>query len=121
MLKKINHILFILLLLASNGMTFSLHYCANSLASVNLIIPANNCCDDASDCCHSETFKLNKLDLFSYNFPAIDLTSIEFETPFVQTFEFEKEFDLKSSAIYIASIPPPKIQTKLSRLQSYLL
>lgn len=121
MSKKFNHILFIILLLASNGMTFSLHYCANSLASVNLIIPENNCCGDASDCCHSEIFKLNKLDLFSYNFPAFDLTTIEFETPFMQTFENNEEFDLKNTAIYIESLPPPKIQTKLSRFQSYLL
>jgi hypothetical protein len=121
MSKKFNHILFILLLIASNGMTFSLHYCANSLASVNLIIHENNCCDDASDCCHNETYKLKKLDLFSYNFPAFDLTTIEFETPFVKTFEFNEDFDLKNTAIYTEFPPPPKIQTRLSRLQSYLL
>ena len=122
MFKRITHIIFATIILVGTiGMTVSLHYCGNSINSINVITHAENCCGDSSDCCHNETFTLKKVDLFAISLNDFDFKVLELDTPIVQTFPTNEEIKLSFSTNYKESVPPPNIKTILSQLQTYLL
>jgi hypothetical protein len=124
MIKKIGHIILsALLLVASVGLAISKHYCSGNLVSTSIFGEAESCCGD-SDCCHneSEVYQMHEdYSLVSVSetpqsaeFDLLDFTILVYNFTVVETEETEEFFEADSP-------PPPKIQTVLSRKQSYLL
>ena len=121
MLKRISHIGIVLVLLAATtGMTISEHYCGDNLVAKGLFHNTDSCCDDPG-CCHDE-FKTYILeDEFAPSSFTFEFVQFAFEIPdFVELFIFDApEVKSFNSLAYIP--PPPKIQTVLSSLQTYLI
>jgi hypothetical protein len=122
MFKKIAHILIaILIFLGTSGISISKHYCGTSLKDISINLSPDNCCDIPMDCCHNETLSIKIEDDF-----AISTSTYDFDC---QTLNLETSteilnkdtFAFKSLNVFIKEIPPPKIQTALSLVQSYLL
>jgi len=123
MLKKITHIIFaFLIFLGSTGMTISKHYCGTSLKDISININADNCCDIPMDCCHNETLTIKIEDDFAIATNVFDFKSLTFILGF-STDLFQEEVFIKESFKLVLWVtpPPPKIQTILSSLQSFLL
>ena len=126
MLKRLVHIISALLLLtATTGFTISKHYCGTEVVSVSINSEAESCCGGmcSSDCCHNETehFQL-KVDFASSN---IDFQSQETDIDilFPAVFVFLQTTYIADQNIkirYPESPPPPKINTLLSLIQTYL-
>ena len=122
MLKKISHIIIVLLLLVTTmGLTIDKHYCGTRLVSVGILNEAESCCDMDDDCCHNdtETFKLN-----------VDYTYSQINTDFNQvptelsalSFCYLSFFEGNTSdVVFSIYIPPRKTQTTLSDFQTYRL
>jgi hypothetical protein len=124
MLRKTSHIILsALLLFATVGLAISKHYCSGNLVSTSIFGEAESCCDD-SDCCHneSEVYQIHEdYSLVSVSevpqtaeFELLDLAISVYNFTVIETEETEEFFESDLP-------PPPKIQTVLSRKQSYLL
>lgn len=101
-------------------MTISRHYCGDILVSIGVFDYADSCCDN-ENCCHDE-FKTYILeDEFAPSSFTFEFVQFAFEIPdFVELFIFDApEVKRYNSLAYIP--PPPKIQTVLSSLQTYLI
>ncbi len=102
-------------------MTISKHYCGTSLKSVSLMFAPEPCCEIPDGCCHDESITV-KLEL-NYFVPlfAFDFTQLAIDLP--ATIELiQVKYPVYSSFVTTINTPPPqKIQTVLSRLQTYLL
>ena len=122
MLKRISHIIIAMLIVASTmGLTVSMHYCGNNLESVSVLSSPEPCCDIPDDCCHDETININTENDFSGTFYNFDFSQMVVELPaLVELFLIDIPEDNSFISDYF-SPPPPKIQTVLSSLQSYLL
>lgn len=63
MIKAIlNIILSLLIILTSVNVSISKHYCKDNLISTSLIIKAESCCGNNSNCCHDEKITIKKTD-----------------------------------------------------------
>ena len=124
MLRKTSHIILsALLLFATVGLAISKHYCSGNLVSTSIFGEAESCCGD-SDCCQNESdfFQLDEdYSLVSFSevpqtaeFELLDFAILVYNFTAIETEETEEFFEADSP-------PPPKIQTVLSRKQSYLL
>jgi len=124
MFKKIGYIaLATLLILTTVGFVISRHYCSDELVSVQVDIPADNCCDeDADKCCHneSETFILkvdftqpvsNEVKLSEHNLHG--QTYVELSTEIFQS--------LVTNNLVLDHRPPNSTPDFLAKIQSYLL
>jgi len=102
------------------GMTVSKHFCGSSLQSTGLFSEIDPCCD-TPNCCHNESFTLEIKDDFSVTSNNFDFSQLAVDLPaLVELFEIEVSED-NSYFTSKNTPPPPKIQTVLSRFQSYLL
>lgn len=122
MLKKIIHtLLALVLLVVTTGMTISTHYCGGNVKDVSFLSAPKSCCDIPEGCCHDEAFTIKIVDDFSISSYTFDFNQLEIVLPI--SFELiELEAPVKAIGyIFRNSIPPPKIQTVLSRLQNYRL
>ncbi len=122
MFKKISHIIFIpLLLVTTMGMTVSKHYCGSSLESVRVLSSPQPCCEIPTGCCHDESFSIKITDNFSAVSYAFDFTQFAVILPvLVESIHLETNENQSFVSLYDVP-PPPKIQTVLSSLQTYLL
>ena len=122
MIKKISHISFALLLIvATTGMTISEHFCGSDLISIELNSTPESCCDDNSDCCHNESFTFEIEDEFSISSYTFEFAQYAVElTTFVELLQIDVP-EVNSSKLFPFIPPPPKIQTVLSSLQTYLI
>ena len=122
MLRKISHIIIVLLLLVTTmGLTIDKHYCGTRLVSVSILDEAESCCDMSDDCCHNdtETYKLN-VD-YTYSQINTDFNQVPIELPAL-SFHYLSLFEGNSSdAVCSLFIPPRKIKTTLSVFQTYRL
>lgn len=124
MFRRIAHIILALFLLVSTtGITFSMHYCGGKLVSASINKEAKSCCDGNGGCCENKTlhFEIEE----DYISPIIveNNTIVEldvlFPILFVLNFELLPTED-KATVAFHDSSRPPKIQTRLSLLQTYL-
>ena len=125
MFRKIVHILFsVLLLITTMGYSLSKHYCGSELVDVSINIEAEPCCDDegTSNCCENETEYIQlKVDFLSQvSFENNQITEIDILFPVVFIFSDSELNNIEIKTLKYAESPPPKIQTKLSLLQTYL-
>ncbi len=121
MVKKASHIvLAVLLIVITTGMTVSKHYCGNDLKSITVSSGLDSCCDTPSGCCHDESQIIKIKDYFSVCTFCFDFTQLAVILPVVvDNFQGNNlQCELKTENI---NSPPPKIQTVLSYLQTYLL
>ncbi|BAX82423.1 HYC_CC_PP family protein [Labilibaculum antarcticum] len=122
MLKKIIHTLLTLVLfVVTTGMTISTHYCGGNVKDVSFLSAPKSCCDIPEGCCHDEAFTLKIKDDFSISSYTFDFSQFEIVLP-ISNELIDMEVAVKAIGyIFRNSIPPPKIQTVLSRLQNYRL
>ncbi len=125
MLRKVIHMILVLILLvAASGTTLSLHYCGQELVSAAINEEAPSCCDGNGGCCHNKDIHFEVKDDFVAS-PQIDVVkNIELDTLFPILYmvfsEVPMETESKVAYAFFDSSPPPKIQTRLSLLQTYI-
>lgn len=122
MFKTIAHtVLALFLMVATTGITISKHYCGTNLESVSILTSPESCCDIPVGCCHNEDVKIEIKDdysvaSFNYNFSMFAL-----ELPGLMEL-FQPNVPEATSKFHIYNyLPERKMQTVLSRLQTYLL
>ena len=124
MYKSIAHtILALFLLVVSTGITISMHYCNGNLVTTTINDHAESCCDDKDGCCNNKElhFELQN----DYVSPSIAQNStvvvldLLFPALFVAIPNLSAP-ERKTAVAFSDFIPPPKIQTRLSLLQTYL-
>lgn len=122
MLRKIKHIVLALLLLVStNGIAISKHYCGANLKSVSILTTPESCCELPVGCCHNEKVEIEIKDNYSiasfhYDFSvfAIELFSL------MELFQLDVSESTPEFHIY-NYLPERRMQTILSCLQTYRL
>lgn len=122
MLKKISHIILVLLVLVTTmGMTVSAHYCGGELKSVQLVTASDSCCGDSCGSCHNEIIKVEVEDDFTIQMINFDFTQdFSFLPAFIQLL-LVPSFIEEIVQVAYHKPPPLKIQTVLSDLQVYRL
>lgn len=124
MIKRILHIIIALfLLITTMGFTVSKHYCRDNLVKITINAEAESCCDMENGCCRNETKHYQLEEDFVSTVLVYDLpdSGIDILFPIVFSFiQIEPGRDIFSEIIYTDLPPPPKIQTTLSLLQTYL-
>ncbi len=112
------------LLVATTGITFSMHYCGGKLVSTSIFKEAKSCCGGMG-CCKNKIIHYEvkddyvspilvehqKIDSFDVLFPVLII--LNYDLLSVEEFKW-------TIAFYDSSSPPPSIQTKLAFLQTYL-
>lgn len=111
------------LMLATTGISFSMHYCGGELVSTSINKEAKSCCDGKGGCCENKSIHIEIED--DYVCPVhIDVSNaeeIELLFPILFVLQAEPiEESIKGNYCSFASSPPPPIQTRLSLLQTYL-
>ena len=124
MYKTIAHtILALFLLVATTGVTISMHYCGGSLVSTSINQQAESCCDDDS-CCENKNLHY-ELENDYVSTPVVENSSVPvLEVLFPVLFVLDIDLSplqTKATRAFVDSSPPPKIATRLSLLQTYLI
>lgn len=124
MLRKIIHIvLSVFLMVATTGITFSMHYCGGKYVSTSINKEAKSCCDGIGGCCENKTVHLEVKDDYVSPVQIDNIKVVELDILFPILFALHFElFSLENEAfeVYTDTSPPPTIQTRLSLLQTYL-
>ena len=122
MLKKFSQIfLAMLFMVTTMGMTVSKHYCGSSLQSVSVFSEINPCCDMDTGCCHNEQVNIDIEDDYSVTSNNFDFSIFALELPaLLELFQLDVP-ELISDFQFHNFLPERKMQTVLSRLQTYLL
>ncbi len=124
MYRTIAHtVLALFLLVATTGVTISMHYCAGSLVSTSINHEAKSCCDDEG-CCKNKNLHYELED--DYVSPIVVENNNVMELDILFPVLFVLDIDLsplqiKETPAFADCSPPPKIQTRLSLLQTYLI
>ena len=123
--KSLNIIPALLMFITTSGFTVYEHFCGSDLVSVAIDTKAGTCCNnDRGNCCHDESvhFQLKEDFVFSTDqfslekyFP-IDLHLI----PYIISGIHLSDDNANGFTTFNDSSPPPKIQTALAKLQTYL-
>ena len=124
MLRKITHIILSsMLLVTTMGYTVSRHYCGDRLISISINAEAESCCGINSGCCHDEPeyCQLEEDYVSPVVLQNVQIANFKILFPIV----FSHYYDEPGPEFYKAdefteSPIPPKIQTILSTLQTYL-
>lgn len=121
MLKKIVHIVLVLLLtVATTGFTINKHYCGNHLFSVS-VFKAEKCdCGDKCKDCHTNVKQVKVSD----NYSAPEVLHPEAQTSadifFVYTSEFLfSTYPVVASTVVFLKAPPPGYQNFFALYQSF--
>lgn len=119
--KTVNIILTGLFLFSTMGFTVSRHYCGTHLVDFSVDSKAKSCCD-MDGCCHTDHQHFQVKDDFVGTISTADFQQftidVLFPVLFLQNNIAPKETVNNESLL--ADLPPPKIQTTLSLLQTYL-
>jgi hypothetical protein len=122
MIKKISHIILaFVVLVTSVGMTVSSHYCGSTLESVSIIIAPDQCCDNLDGCCHDESFTIKIEDNFSVPSYSYDFSQLAISLPALLELIQREVIQEVLFPIFCTATPPPKIQTAISFLQTFIL
>lgn len=127
MFKKITHTLLTLVIFVlTTGMTISVHYCGSNVKEVSFLSATQSCCENPDGCCpdgccHDEAYIIKIKNDFSISSYSFDFSQLEIVLP--NLIEIIKEEDPIEVKVFFLkyTIPPLKIQTILSNLQTYLL
>ena len=122
MLRTITHIILSLVLLVSTaGVTIDRHYCGTRLVSVSLTGDTQSCCEPGDGCCHNDidTYKL-EVDYTVSPF-SIDFDQLAVEIPVQQFFNISLPDGSLTDTEFSFFVPPRKLRTSLSTLQTYRL
>lgn len=107
----------------SSGTRLSLHYCGGELISTSINSEAEPCCDEDGGCCENKTvqFESNENYLIpdQVNTAVTVQLDIFFQFPGSENIGLFKKGEGRFYAFPDPS-PPPKIQTRLALLQTYL-
>lgn len=124
MFKKIGYIaLATLLILTTVGFVISRHYCSGELVSVQVDIPADNCCDEEADnCCHneSETFIL-KVDFTQPISDEVKLSEHNLHGEAYAEISTEIFQNRVANNLVLDHRPPDSTPNFLAKIQSFLL
>lgn len=125
MYRTIAHtVLALFLLVATTGITINMHYCGGNLVSTSINTEAKSCCDDYG-CCENKNLHYELENdyvasiLFENNNNIVEL-EVLFPMLFVMDFHLSPS-QAKATFAFIDFYPPPKIQIRLSLLQTYLI
>jgi hypothetical protein len=124
MLRKITYIILALFLMVTTaGITVSMHYCGGELVTASINKKDKTCCDKTGGCCENKTFQIKIEDDYVNSVMVSSVDPIEldilFPILFVLNIELSNVED-KATNAFCDSSPPPKIQTRLALLQTYL-
>lgn len=123
MLRKITNIVVALFLLVSTtGITISMHYCGGKYVSTSINKEAKSCCDDGG-CCENTNLHFEVKDDYVNGVQIENSKIVELDVLFPILFVLNFELlplEQKAAVAFHDSSPPPKIQTRLSLLQTYL-
>jgi hypothetical protein len=121
--KLINIVMSVVLLISTMGFTVSKHYCGDELVNFSIDSEAKSCCDMSDGCCHTESEHFKLKEDFVGQFVVNDFqdfsTDVLFPIYFF-TLNFELGEEVKGETEFSDLSPPPKVQTTLSLLQTYL-
>ncbi len=112
----------VVLLISTTGFTVSKHYCGDKYIDFAINKEAKTCCDLDGGCCHTESEHLQLEKDFLAKVIASDFHDLGVDLLFLVSFsiiDFELDGEQKQE-VEIRDLPPPKIQTTLSLLQTYL-
>ncbi len=120
--KTVNIFMSLVFLISTMGFTVSKHYCSNELVDFSINFETESCCDMEGGCCHNENehFQLQEEFLSSIHIDSFEDIGIDLLfTVYFLTVSVEQSETVISEIEY-TDISPPKIQTSLSLLQTYL-
>ncbi len=124
MLRKISYIVLAIFLLVSTiGITISMHYCGGKFVSLSITTQAKSCCDTDCGCCENKTLHFENQDDYVSPIIVQANTIVELDVLFPILFVINTELiptEDKTKVVFHDSSPPPKIQARLSLLQTYL-
>jgi len=124
MTRKIIHIvLTVFLMVATTGLTFSMHYCGGKWVSTSINQEAKSCCGSACAGCENKTVHYEVEEDFVSPLmlevnPAMEL-DVLFPLLFVINHEYTPVFSVDDEIIDDTS-PPLPVHTRLSLLQTFL-
>jgi len=124
MIRKIIHIvLSVFFMVATTGITFSMHYCGGKYVSTSINKESKSCCEDTGGCCENKTVHIEVEDDYVSpiqigNTKVVELYVL-FPILFTLNFELSPE-ENETFKVYTDTSPPPTIQTRISLLQTYL-
>ena len=122
--RKLFHIvLSVFLLVATTGVTFSMHYCGGEYISTSINQEAASCCDGTGGCCENKTVHLEVEDNYVVPFQIDNTQIVELNTLFPILFALHIELFPEVNEtfkVFTDTSPPSTIQTRLSLLQTYL-
>lgn len=111
------------LLVSTMGFTVSKHYCGNDFVDFAINTEAETCCDMDGNCCHTESEHFQLEEDFLGQYIVNEFQEYETDLSFLLVFAI-LDFELnenENSEVELSDLPPPpKIQTTLSLLQTYL-
>lgn len=124
MLRKITNIVLALFLLVSTtGITISMHYCGGKYVSSSINKEAKSCCDGSGGCCENKTLHFEVKDDYVTVAQIENSKIVELDILFPILFALNLEFlplEENYEVTFYDLSPPPKIQKRLSILQTYL-
>jgi len=124
MFRKIIHIiLLVYLLVATTGITFSVHYCRGEYVSASIDKEAKPCCNGKDKCCKDKIIHFEVKDNYDNTNAMTTVKTVDFGVliPFIRLFkltlipETNKEVEKYTHTLLLL-----KTQTRLSLLQTYL-
>lgn len=124
MFRKVAHIILSLfLMVATIGVTFSMHYCGGDLVSTSINQQSNTCCNDTGGCCENKTVHVEvEADYLNPGLlKNVEVMELDLLLPIVFIFQKTLVENKIDKPFYAYVKPPPKIRTVLSQLQTYLL
>ncbi|GAF05260.1 hypothetical protein JCM21142_93987 [Saccharicrinis fermentans DSM 9555 = JCM 21142] len=100
-----------------------MHYCGGEYVSTSINKEAKSCCDGTGGCCENKSLHFEVKDDYvnAVQFETTKIVSIDILFPILLAINLEL-FPEEINVIkeFIDTSPPPKIQTRLSLLQTYL-
>ncbi len=123
MIKKVTHIIFALfLMIATSGVTLSMHYCGGNLVSTSINHKAKSCCDGTGGCCESKIIHVQIEDNFVSSIPVESNQTVELDLlfPLLSALNTEILVEDLVVSVEINDTSPPPVQKRLALLQTYL-
>ena len=119
----INIVMSVALLISTMGFTVSKHYCGSDFVDFTINTEAETCCDMGAGCCNTESEHYQLEEDFVGQFIVNEFQNFDTDLLFLISFttislELNEEIILETEFTDLS--PPPKIQTTLSLLQTYL-
>lgn len=122
--KLLNILISVLLLVSTTGFSISKHYCGDHLVSVKVFVQDEQCCS-MPDCCHTESSFAQLDDDFVYSSTDINLNNdLNYDIVHYPLVLINCNYGIDGTNRIVSkfeSPPPPRLQTRLIKLQTFLL